>query len=60
MAGAFASDPMGQSKPGYYADFILYPVLIIGLGVFEMGSVHKFPYLLAMLSGSRITYVDNR
>lgn len=36
---------MEQSKAGYYADFILYPVLIIGLGVFETGSVHKFPYL---------------
>ncbi len=36
---------MEQSKAGYYADFILYPVLIMGLGAFETGSVHEFPYL---------------
>ena len=45
VAGAFASDPMEQSKPGYYADFVLYPLLIMGLGVFETGRVHKVPYL---------------
>jgi sterol desaturase/sphingolipid hydroxylase (fatty acid hydroxylase superfamily) len=45
VAGAFASDPMEQSKAGYYADFILYPLLIMGLVAFETGSVHEFPYL---------------
>ena len=36
---------MEQSKAGYYADFILYPLLITGLSVFEAGSFHKFPDL---------------
>jgi len=45
VPGVFASDPMEQSKAGYYADFILYPLLITGLSVFEAGSFHKFPDL---------------
>jgi hypothetical protein len=60
VAGAFASDPMEQSKAGYYADFILYPLLIVSLGVFEMGSAHKVPYLLSILSGFRFTHADDR
>jgi hypothetical protein len=44
-AGVFASHPMEQSKAGYHADFILYPLLIMGLSVIETGSIHKFPYL---------------
>ena len=35
---------MEQSKTGYYADFILYPLLIIGLCAFEMNTSHTFPY----------------
>jgi fatty acid hydroxylase family protein len=45
VTGAFASDPREQSRAAYYADFIFYPLLIMGLGVIETGSVHKVPYL---------------
>ena len=36
---------MELSKAGYYADFILYPLLIVGLGAREMNFVHTFPYV---------------
>ena len=35
---------MEQSKAGYYADFILFPLLIVGLGAREINSVHAIPY----------------
>jgi sterol desaturase/sphingolipid hydroxylase (fatty acid hydroxylase superfamily) len=57
MAGAFASGPMEQSKAEYYADFILYPLLIVSLGMFEMGSAHKVPYLwLSSLAFGLLTW----
>jgi sterol desaturase/sphingolipid hydroxylase (fatty acid hydroxylase superfamily) len=36
---------MEQSKAGYYADFILYPLFIIGLAAREIDAVRAFPYL---------------
>lgn len=45
MAGVFASGPMEQSKAGYYADFIVYPLLIAAFGGSEINGVHGFPYL---------------
>ena len=36
---------MEQSRAGYYADFILFPLLIVGLGAREMKFVHAFPCL---------------
>jgi hypothetical protein len=43
--GAIARDWMELSKAGYYADFILYPLLIVGLGAREMNFAHTFPYV---------------
>ena len=36
---------MELSKAGYDADFILYPLLIVGLGAREMNFAHIFPYV---------------
>ena len=36
---------MQQSKVGYYADFIVVPLLILGLSVRELNAVHGPPYL---------------
>ena len=48
---------MEQSKAGYYADFILYPLLIVSLGVFDLGSAHKVPYLwLSSLAFGLLTW----
>jgi len=36
---------MEQSKAGYYADFVLFPLLIVGLGTCDVISVRAFPYM---------------
>jgi sterol desaturase/sphingolipid hydroxylase (fatty acid hydroxylase superfamily) len=36
---------MEQSKAGYYADFILLPLVIVGLMAREVHIAHAFPYL---------------
>ena len=59
MRALFASHPMEQSKAGYYADLILYPLLVMGLSAFETWNIHRMSIPLAMLPGSRIAHVDN-
>ena len=36
---------MELSKAAYYADLILYPLLIVGLGAREMIFIHAFPFV---------------
>jgi len=36
---------MEQSKVGYYADFIVFPLLMVGLAIREMEVLRGFPYL---------------
>jgi len=43
--GALAGDSMELSKAGYYADYILYSLPIVGLGAREMNFAHTFPYV---------------
>lgn len=45
QTGASARDLMELSKAAYYADLILYPLLVVGLGAREMTFVHAFPYV---------------
>ena len=51
---------MELSKAGYYADLVLYPSLIVGLGVREMIFVHAFPFVWLCSIGSRIVDLDDR